>query len=67
MGGYAITKIYAENNLKIQQKGNMDVGKVELLTQADLVSNHLILGLLQRFPLIKVIFFSEKFIYFYSE
>uniref|UniRef100_A0A915D7V1 inositol-phosphate phosphatase n=1 Tax=Ditylenchus dipsaci TaxID=166011 RepID=A0A915D7V1_9BILA len=55
MGGHAVVKIYNENNLNIKSKGETDVGKSELLTKADLVSNHLMLGLLQRFPLLKVI------------
>jgi hypothetical protein len=50
MGGHAVKKIYDENVLNIQQKGQTDVGKAELLTKADLVSNHLMLELLQRFP-----------------
>lgn len=63
VGGNAITKIYSENNLTIMQKSITDVGKMELMTKADLVSNYLILGLLQRFPLIKVFFL--KFYNFY--
>jgi inositol monophosphatase 3 len=55
MGGHAVKKIYEENQLNIQTKGQTDVGKAELLTKADLVSNHLIMDLLQRFPLLQVI------------
>ncbi|CAD5209085.1 unnamed protein product [Bursaphelenchus xylophilus] len=55
MGGKAVKKVFEENRLNIQQKGNTDVGKAELLTKADLVSNHLMTDLLKRFPLIKVI------------
>lgn len=54
MGGHAVAKIYQENSLNIKSKGNTDVGKEELLTRADLVSNHLILGLLKRFPAMNV-------------
>ena len=50
MGGHAVKKIFDENQLNIQEKGQTDVGKAELLTKADLISNHLMLGLLQRFP-----------------
>ncbi|KAE9555181.1 hypothetical protein FO519_001605 [Halicephalobus sp. NKZ332] len=50
MGGHAVKKIHEENTLNIKEKGQTDVGKAELLTKADLVSNHLMLGLLQRFP-----------------
>jgi len=50
MGGHAVKKIYEESGLNIKEKGQTDVGKAELLTKADLVSNHLMLGLLQRFP-----------------
>lgn len=49
-----MAKIYSESNLNIRKKGDTDVGKAELLTKADLVSNHLILGLLKRFPLVNV-------------
>uniref|UniRef100_A0A914C6Q2 inositol-phosphate phosphatase n=1 Tax=Acrobeloides nanus TaxID=290746 RepID=A0A914C6Q2_9BILA len=55
MGGHAVAKIYQENSLNIKSKGNTDVGKEELLTRADLVSNHLILGLLKRFPAMNVV------------
>ncbi|KAI6233046.1 Golgi-resident PAp (PAP) 3-Phosphatase-like protein [Aphelenchoides fujianensis] len=55
MGGDAVVKVYSENNLKIKEKGLTDEGKAELLTKADLVSNHLIMGLLKRFPLINVV------------
>lgn len=56
MGGYAVVKIYDENKdkLQIRSKGETDEGKAELLTKADLVSNHLMLGHLRRFPLLKV-------------
>ena len=50
MGGHAVKKIHEENALNIKEKGQTDVGKAELLTKADLVSNHLMLELLQRFP-----------------
>jgi 3'-phosphoadenosine 5'-phosphosulfate (PAPS) 3'-phosphatase len=56
MGGSAVSRIYAENkiNMEIYQKGQMDVGRTELLTKADLISNTLILQLLRRFSLLKV-------------
>lgn len=54
MGGHAVRKVYEENNLNIRKKGETDVGKAELLTKADLVSNHLIMDLIRRFPLLKV-------------
>ncbi|VDM84502.1 unnamed protein product, partial [Strongylus vulgaris] len=55
MGGYAVRKIHEENKLNIAQKGLTDEGKAELLTKADLVSNFLILDVLQRFPRLKVV------------
>ncbi|KAK6728075.1 hypothetical protein RB195_005621 [Necator americanus] len=55
MGGYAVRKIHEENKLNIAQKGLTDEGKAELLTKADLVSNYLILDVLQRFPRLKIV------------
>uniref|UniRef100_A0AC34Q730 Inositol monophosphatase 3 n=1 Tax=Panagrolaimus sp. JU765 TaxID=591449 RepID=A0AC34Q730_9BILA len=55
MGGHAVKKIYEENSLGTRKKGKTDVGKDELLTKADLTSNHLMLGLLERFPELTVI------------
>uniref|UniRef100_A0A183C1W9 inositol-phosphate phosphatase n=1 Tax=Globodera pallida TaxID=36090 RepID=A0A183C1W9_GLOPA len=67
MGGHAIVRTFAENKkLRIVEKSQMDVGRPELLTKADLISNYLMLSLLRRFPLLKVIseekseFLSEK-------
>lgn len=40
--------------LNTAQKGLTDEGKAELLTKADLVSNFLILDVLQRFPRLNV-------------
>uniref|UniRef100_A0A914I6L7 inositol-phosphate phosphatase n=1 Tax=Globodera rostochiensis TaxID=31243 RepID=A0A914I6L7_GLORO len=67
MGGHAIVRTFAENRkLRVVEKSQMDVGRPELLTKADLISNHLMLSLLRRFPLLKVIseekseFLSEK-------
>jgi inositol monophosphatase 3 len=60
MGGHAVKKIYDENALNIQLKGQTDVGKAELLTKADLVSNHLILDLLQRFSALGMTIISEE-------
>lgn len=56
MGGHAVVKIYKENKLNIQTKGETDEGKSELLTKADLISNHLMIQHLKRFPLLKVFF-----------
>lgn len=56
-------RVFSKNNLcnwrifielSIQQKGLTDEGKAELLTQADLVSNFLILDTLKRFPRLNV-------------
>ncbi|TKR92436.1 hypothetical protein L596_007089 [Steinernema carpocapsae] len=57
MGGHAVAVVHndSRNSLNIQEKGETDEGKAELLTQADLISNHLILNILQRFPAIRVI------------
>lgn len=54
IGGSAVAKVYAEHNLNVRTKGLTDEGKQELLTKADLVSNHLMMDLLKRFPLINV-------------
>jgi len=58
-GGHAVSRIYAEKSgdggMEIYGKGQMDVGRAELLTRADLISNSLMLGLLRRFPLLRVI------------
>jgi len=65
MGGSAISRIYSENNkVKMQiyeKQERMDVGRAELLTRADLISNAFMLELLRRFPLLKVYF--EKIMY----
>lgn len=65
MGGIAISRIYSEtNNGKMQiyeKRVRMDVGRPELLTRADLISNALMLELLRRFPLLKVVT-EEKFV-----
>lgn len=60
MGGHAVVKIYKENNLNIQTKGETDEGKSELLTKADLISNHLMIQHLKRFPLLNVIFYLRS-------
>lgn len=54
LGGSAVLKVYSEHNLKVRSKGLTDEGKTELLTRADLVSNHLIMDLLKRYPLMNV-------------
>jgi len=55
IGGSAVVKVYSEHNLSIKEKGLTDEGKAELLTKADLVSNHLIMDLLKRYPLMNVV------------
>ncbi|CAD6184682.1 unnamed protein product [Caenorhabditis auriculariae] len=55
MGGHAVKKVHEENALNIEAKGLTDEGKEELLTKADIISNSLILDLLQRFPKLKVV------------
>lgn len=60
MGGQAVKKVYESKSLNIQEKGETDVGKKELLTKADLISNHLIMDLLKRFPLIHVVSEEKK-------
>ncbi|PAV75042.1 hypothetical protein WR25_06366 [Diploscapter pachys] len=55
MGGRAVKKIHEESGLHISKKGLTDEGKDELLTKADLVSNYLILDVLQRFPKLKIV------------
>uniref|UniRef100_A0A915N5T7 Myo-inositol monophosphatase A3 n=1 Tax=Meloidogyne javanica TaxID=6303 RepID=A0A915N5T7_MELJA len=65
MGGSAISRIYSENNnVKMQiyeKQERMDVGRAELLTRADLISNALMLELLRRFPLLKYDFRNVYF------
>uniref|UniRef100_A0A1I7T736 inositol-phosphate phosphatase n=2 Tax=Caenorhabditis tropicalis TaxID=1561998 RepID=A0A1I7T736_9PELO len=55
MGGHAVMKVDEEKNLNAAAKGLTDEGKEELLTRADLISNHLILDILQRFPQLKIV------------
>ncbi|CAJ0578309.1 unnamed protein product, partial [Mesorhabditis spiculigera] len=55
VGGHAVYSIANEKALSIQQKGLTDEGKAELLTQADLISNFLILDTLKRFPHLNII------------
>uniref|UniRef100_A0A1I8BYA2 inositol-phosphate phosphatase n=1 Tax=Meloidogyne hapla TaxID=6305 RepID=A0A1I8BYA2_MELHA len=66
MGGIAISRIYSEtNNGKMQiyeKRVRMDVGRPELLTRADLISNALMLELLRRFPLLKIYIELIKFL-----
>lgn len=58
MGGSAISRIYSETDhgkmIIYEKRRRMDIGRVELLTRADLISNSLMLELLRRFPLLKV-------------
>lgn len=58
IGGHAVQKIRTEQSLDTRAKGKTDEGKEELLTKADLISNYLILDLLQRFP--RLIIVSEE-------
>ncbi|CAB3408619.1 unnamed protein product [Caenorhabditis bovis] len=55
MGGIAVHKVHQEKSLNAAAKGLTDEGKEELLTRADLISNHLILDILQRFPRLSVV------------
>ncbi|ULU13478.1 hypothetical protein L3Y34_016171 [Caenorhabditis briggsae] len=55
MGGHAVMKVHEEKSLNAAAKGQTDEGKEELLTRADLISNHLILDILQRFPQLKIV------------
>ncbi|CAP32407.2 Protein CBG13639 [Caenorhabditis briggsae] len=55
MGGHAVMKVHEEKSLNAAAKGLTDEGKEELLTRADLISNHLILDILQRFPQLKIV------------
>lgn len=55
VGGHAVSQIYGERNLNTVGKGKTAEGKEELLTKADLVSNYLILDVLQRFPGLHVV------------
>ncbi|CAI2298911.1 unnamed protein product [Caenorhabditis sp. 36 PRJEB53466] len=55
MGGHAVVKVNEEKSLNAAAKGLTDEGKEELLTRADLISNHLILDILQRFPRLQIV------------
>jgi hypothetical protein len=70
MGGHAVSRIYSETsngNMQIKEKQRrLDVGRAELLTRADLISNSLMLDILQRFPLLKVYFHVFKILSIYS-
>ncbi|KAM3715788.1 Inositol monophosphatase [Dirofilaria immitis] len=55
LGGHAILDINDEQKLITFKKTETDVGKPELLTRADLLSNQLIINVLKRYPGIKVI------------
>ncbi|CAA21725.3 Putative inositol monophosphatase 3 [Caenorhabditis elegans] len=60
MGGHAVMKVNEEKNLNAAAKGLTDEGKEELLTRADLISNHLILDILQRFPQLQIVSEEKK-------
>jgi len=55
MGGHAIRQLHEERLMDKAVKGQTDEGKDEYLTKADLVSNHLIMEVLQRYPALHVI------------
>ncbi|VDK83692.1 unnamed protein product [Onchocerca ochengi] len=55
LGGRAILDVNDEQKLKVLKKGETDVGKPELLTRADLLSNQLIIDVLKRYPGLRVI------------
>ncbi|MFH4980208.1 hypothetical protein AB6A40_006917 [Gnathostoma spinigerum] len=54
-GGKAVCKISEESDIGVRTKGKTFEGRNDLLTKADLISNHLILETLSRIPGIKVI------------
>lgn len=54
LGGRAILDVNDEQKLYAFKKAEMDVGKAELLTKADLLSNQLIINVLKRYPGLKV-------------
>ncbi|VDK89435.1 unnamed protein product [Litomosoides sigmodontis] len=55
LGGQAILDISDEKKLNVFKKAETDVGKAELLTAADLLSNQLIINVLKRYPGLRVI------------
>lgn len=54
LGGRAILGISDEKKLNAFKKAETDVGKAELLTSADLLSNQLIINVLKRYPGLRV-------------
>uniref|UniRef100_A0A0N5AL40 inositol-phosphate phosphatase n=1 Tax=Syphacia muris TaxID=451379 RepID=A0A0N5AL40_9BILA len=50
VGGNGVIKVSEERNLTIKLKGKTQEGANDYLTRADLVSNHLILDVLRRYP-----------------
>uniref|UniRef100_A0A0R3RZS6 inositol-phosphate phosphatase n=1 Tax=Elaeophora elaphi TaxID=1147741 RepID=A0A0R3RZS6_9BILA len=55
LGGLAVIDVNTEQKLNAVKKGETDVGKAELLTAADLLSNQLIINVLRRYPGLKII------------
>uniref|UniRef100_A0A915Q6Q1 inositol-phosphate phosphatase n=1 Tax=Setaria digitata TaxID=48799 RepID=A0A915Q6Q1_9BILA len=54
LGGRAVVDTNDEQKFSVFKKTETNVGKAELLTKADLLSNQLIIGVLQRYPGLKV-------------
>ena len=54
IGGAAVERVYKTQTLNVKVKSLTAEGKEELLTKADLISNHLIMQLFKKFPLLKV-------------
>ncbi|CAG9532316.1 unnamed protein product [Cercopithifilaria johnstoni] len=60
LGSRAVLDVSDEQNLNAFKKSDMDVGKAELLTTADLLSNQLIINVLKRYPGLRVISEEKK-------
>lgn len=56
LGANAILDVNNGRKLNAFKKAEMDVGKAELLTTADLLSNQLIINVLKRYPGLRVKF-----------
>lgn len=59
VGGLALQKVHDEKKLLARSKGETAEGAKEFVTKADLVSNHLILETLRRFPGLQVMQLSK--------
>ncbi|EFO19605.2 hypothetical protein LOAG_08887 [Loa loa] len=55
LGGRAILDVNDEEKLNTFKKAETDVGKPELLTRADLLSNQLVMSVLGRYPGLRII------------